>query len=85
VTTTAVRHPLFAGGNGMIFRHYRETVDEVVALEPEPRGPGSRADATARDTVGAIEAAGFHVQRIDHVTVGTVWGVTNPHVIGTAT
>jgi hypothetical protein len=69
----------------MIFRHYRETVDEVVALETEPCGPGSRADATARDTVGAIEAAGFTSSASTTSPSERLWGVTNPHVIGTAT
>jgi ubiquinone/menaquinone biosynthesis C-methylase UbiE len=209
VTTTAVRHPLFArcfvrlsrlmereagahrrqmlagatgrvveigAGNGMNFRHYPTTVNEVVALEPEPylraRAQEAACDApvavtvrdavadelpfedehfdtavaslvlctvpdplnalaelrrvlrrggrlcfyehirsdnptkawvqrwldhsgvwprlaggchSARDTVGAIKAAGFRVERIDHVNLGPAWGVTNPHMIGLAT
>jgi ubiquinone/menaquinone biosynthesis C-methylase UbiE len=39
----------------------------------------------ARDTVDAIKAAGFRVERLEHVTVGPAWGVTNPHVVGLAT
>jgi ubiquinone/menaquinone biosynthesis C-methylase UbiE len=182
----AHRHQMLAGatgrvveigaGNGMNFRHYPTTVDEVVALEPEPylRARAEEAareaavtvsvrDAVAdelpldegtvdtavaslvlctvpdppralaelrrvllpggqlrffehvrsdnptkarvqgwldrsgvwprlaggwhcsRDTVAAIEAAGFDVDRLERVTVGPSWGVTNPHVVGLAT
>jgi ubiquinone/menaquinone biosynthesis C-methylase UbiE len=162
-------------GNGMNFRHYPATVDEVVALEPEPylRGkaelaareapvkvevgsaaayplpvedasvdaavtslvlctvpdpqaalgelrrvlkPGAelrfmehvRSDRPrkarvqdwsdrsglwprvaggchcARDTVAAIAAAGFEIQRVRDFGLGPSWGVTHPHVIGVA-
>jgi ubiquinone/menaquinone biosynthesis C-methylase UbiE len=39
----------------------------------------------ARDTVDAIKTAGFRVERLEHVTVGPAWGVTNPYVLGVAT
>lgn len=38
----------------------------------------------SRDTVAAIEAAGFHVERIRTLTVGPSWSHTNPHVLGVA-
>ena len=39
----------------------------------------------ACDTVGAVKAAGFHIERIEHVTIGPAWVVTNPYVLGIAT
>jgi ubiquinone/menaquinone biosynthesis C-methylase UbiE len=38
----------------------------------------------ARDTVSAIEAAGFAVREVQTLNVGPGWGLTNPHVIGMA-
>lgn len=38
----------------------------------------------ARDTVGAIAAAGFDVQRVRAVDVGPAWMPSNPHVLGSA-
>jgi SAM-dependent methyltransferase len=116
-------------GNGINFRHYPTTVEEVVALEPESylgaRAQSAARDAPvpvsvahgvadelpledrccdtavaslvlcsvpdppgchrARDAVAAIKAAGFHIERLEHVTVGPAWGVTNPYVVGIAT
>ncbi|MDW5597466.1 class I SAM-dependent methyltransferase [Conexibacter stalactiti] len=38
----------------------------------------------ARDTVAAIGAAGFDVERVRDLDVGPSWAHTNPHVIGAA-
>ncbi|HEX6583711.1 MAG TPA: methyltransferase domain-containing protein [Thermoleophilaceae bacterium] len=38
----------------------------------------------ARNTVAAIEAAGFSVERVRSFNLGPAWGVTNPHVLGAA-
>jgi len=38
----------------------------------------------SRDTVRAIEAAGFAVERVREFELGPSWGPTNPHVIGVA-
>jgi ubiquinone/menaquinone biosynthesis C-methylase UbiE len=38
----------------------------------------------SRDTVGAIQAAGFHVERTRNLDLGPSWVITNPHVLGTA-
>jgi ubiquinone/menaquinone biosynthesis C-methylase UbiE len=38
----------------------------------------------SRDTVGAIEKAGFAVERVRSLDVGPGWGHTNPHVLGIA-
>lgn len=162
-------------GNGANFRHYPRTVEEVVAIEPEPflrakaeqaareapipvrvveglaaalplqsgsvdavvsslvlctipDGPGALAEMRrvlkpggelrflehvrsdqprkariqrisdssgiwpllgggchcSRDTLAAIEAAGYAIDRVESVTVGPSWWITNPHVLGMA-
>jgi SAM-dependent methyltransferase len=38
----------------------------------------------ARDTIGAIEAAGFTVERVRRFDLGPAWMHTNPHVVGLA-
>jgi ubiquinone/menaquinone biosynthesis C-methylase UbiE len=38
----------------------------------------------ARDTVAAIEAAGFQVERSRSLDFGPSWVITNPHVLGAA-
>jgi ubiquinone/menaquinone biosynthesis C-methylase UbiE len=38
----------------------------------------------ARDTVGAIEHAGFGLERVRSYALGPSWNVTNPHVLGSA-
>jgi ubiquinone/menaquinone biosynthesis C-methylase UbiE len=36
----------------------------------------------ARDTVAAIEGAGFHIERVQSLDFGPSWVITNPHVLG---
>jgi ubiquinone/menaquinone biosynthesis C-methylase UbiE len=38
----------------------------------------------ARDTVSAIQTARFQVDRVRSLDVGPSWGITNPHVLGSA-
>jgi len=38
----------------------------------------------ARDTIGAIETAGFRIDRVQSYPLGPGWNVTNPHVLGSA-
>ncbi len=38
----------------------------------------------ARDTLGAIEAAGFGVERVSNFDLGPSWMFTNPYVLGSA-
>lgn len=38
----------------------------------------------SRDTVAAIETAGLRVQSRELMDVGPAWGITNPHVLGSA-
>jgi SAM-dependent methyltransferase len=39
---------------------------------------------SSRDTLSAIEAAGFTVDRVREFDVGPSWNITNPHVLGAA-
>jgi SAM-dependent methyltransferase len=39
---------------------------------------------SSRDTLSAIEAAGFTVERVHEFDVGPTWNLTNPHVLGMA-
>jgi SAM-dependent methyltransferase len=38
----------------------------------------------SRDTVAAIEAAGFEIERVHSFNLGPSWGITNPHKLGVA-
>jgi ubiquinone/menaquinone biosynthesis C-methylase UbiE len=38
----------------------------------------------ARDTLAAIETAGFRVREVEWLSVGPRWAITNPHVLGSA-
>jgi len=38
----------------------------------------------SRDTVSAVQAAGFQVERTRDIDLGPSWVITNPHVLGSA-
>jgi ubiquinone/menaquinone biosynthesis C-methylase UbiE len=38
----------------------------------------------SRDTLGAIQAAGFRVEELSRVDLGPSWVITNPHLLGRA-
>jgi ubiquinone/menaquinone biosynthesis C-methylase UbiE len=38
----------------------------------------------SRDTVATIDGAGLEAERVESFDLGPSWGLTNPHVIGTA-
>jgi len=38
----------------------------------------------ARDTLAAIETAGFEVERVRDFGLGPAWGITHPHMLGVA-
>jgi ubiquinone/menaquinone biosynthesis C-methylase UbiE len=38
----------------------------------------------SRDTVAAIEAGGYSIERVESFTLGPSWWITNPHVLGVA-
>lgn len=38
----------------------------------------------SRDTLAAIETAGYSIERVDSFSLGPSWWITNPHVLGVA-
>jgi ubiquinone/menaquinone biosynthesis C-methylase UbiE len=38
----------------------------------------------SRDTLAAIQAAGFTLERVRSLDIGPAWAVTNPHLLGVA-
>jgi ubiquinone/menaquinone biosynthesis C-methylase UbiE len=85
-----LRRVLKPGGELRFFEHVRSgnpTKARVqTALERSGVWPRLAGGChCARDTVGAIEAAGFEVRHVRAVDVGPSWGPTNPHVLGLAT
>lgn len=38
----------------------------------------------SRDTIAAIETAGYSIERLDSFSLGPSWWITNPHVLGVA-
>jgi ubiquinone/menaquinone biosynthesis C-methylase UbiE len=85
-----LRRVLRPGGEPRFFEHVRSD-DPTRArvqtwLDRSGVWPGLGGGChCARDTVGAVKAAGFHIERLEHVTIGPTWVVTNPYVVGVAT
>jgi ubiquinone/menaquinone biosynthesis C-methylase UbiE len=84
-----LRRVVGAGGELRFFEHVRSDNPAKARVQTwlDRSGVWSRVAGgchCARDTVGAIEAAGFQVQRVRAVTIGPAWGVTNPHIVGVA-
>jgi SAM-dependent methyltransferase len=85
-----VRRALRPGGQLRFLEHVRA----------EPGARKSRIQATldrsglwpscnggchcSRDTLSAIEQAGFAVERVRHLDIGPSWAVTNPMILGAA-
>jgi ubiquinone/menaquinone biosynthesis C-methylase UbiE len=85
-----LRRVLRPGGQLRFFEHVRSDNPAKARVQTwlDRSGVWSRLGGgchCARDTVDAIEAAGFRVERLEHVTVGPAWGPTNPYVVGVAT
>jgi ubiquinone/menaquinone biosynthesis C-methylase UbiE len=85
-----LRRVLRPGGQLRFFEHVRSDNPAKARVQTwmDRSGVWSRLGGgchCARDTVDAIEAAGFRVERLEHVTVGPGWVVTNPYVVGVAT
>ena len=85
-----LRRVLRPGGQLRFFEHVRsdDTRKARVQTWLDRSGVWPRLGGgchCARDTVDAITAAGFHVERLAQVMVGPAWVVTNPYVVGVAT
>ncbi|MGH2780212.1 MAG: class I SAM-dependent methyltransferase [Thermoleophilaceae bacterium] len=84
-----LRRVLKAGGELRFLEHVRSDRPRKARIQERldrsgiwPRvGGGCHC---ARDTVAAIEAAGFHIERINSLNFGPSWIITNPHVLGIA-
>lgn len=77
------------GGSLRFFEHVRAPSGAKARLQPlaDRSGIWPRVGGgchCARDTVGAIETAGFRVHEIEWLNVGPRWAITNPHVLGSA-
>lgn len=84
-----LRRVLRAGGGLRFFEHVRSdrprkaTVQRL--LDRSGAWPLVAGDChCARDIAGAIEAAGFRIERLRRLDVGPPWLHTNPYVIGCA-
>jgi ubiquinone/menaquinone biosynthesis C-methylase UbiE len=85
-----LRRVLRPGGQLRFFEHVRSDNPAKARVQTwlDRSGVWSRLGGgchCARDTVDAIKAAGFRVERLEHVTVGPALGPTNPYVVGVAT
>jgi ubiquinone/menaquinone biosynthesis C-methylase UbiE len=77
------------GGSLRFFEHVRAPGGTKARLQSWADGSGiwprlGGGCHSARDTVAAIESAGFRVQELEQLTVGPGWAITNPHVLGRA-
>jgi SAM-dependent methyltransferase len=85
-----LRRVLRPGGQLRFFEHVRSDKPTKARVQTclDRSGAWPRLGGgchLARDTLSAIKAAGFHIERLQHVTVGPAWGPTNPYVVGLAT
>jgi ubiquinone/menaquinone biosynthesis C-methylase UbiE len=84
-----LRRVLRAGGELRFMEHVRSDSPRKARIQKRldasgiwPRlGGGCHC---SRDTVGAIEAAGFEVEHVRSFNLGPRWTHTNPHVLGAA-
>jgi ubiquinone/menaquinone biosynthesis C-methylase UbiE len=84
-----LRRVLRPGGELRFFEHVRSDRPRKARIQRRLDGSGvwpwfGGGCHCARDTVAAIEAAGFRVERVRRLAVGPDWLHTNPHVLGAA-
>jgi SAM-dependent methyltransferase len=84
-----LRRVLTPGGELRFYEHVRSDRPRKARIQQRLDGSGmwprvSGSCHCARDTVAAIEAAGFRVERARSFDVGPAWLHTNPHVLGAA-
>ena len=84
-----LRRVLRPGGELRFFEHVRSSTSPKARVQAALDRSGiwpllAGGCHCARDTVAAIEAAGFVVDRVRDVHIGPSWGFANPHVLGVA-
>lgn len=84
-----LRRVLTAGGELRFVEHVRSNDPRKARLQGRLDGSGvwprlAGGCHCSRDTVGAIEAAGFEIERVRSFDLGPPWMHTNPHAIGVA-
>jgi SAM-dependent methyltransferase len=84
-----LRRVLKPGGELRFFEHVRSDDPRKARLQRRLDGSGlwprlAGGCHCARDTIAAIEAAGFAVDSVRSLDFGPTWMHTNPHVIGVA-
>jgi ubiquinone/menaquinone biosynthesis C-methylase UbiE len=84
-----LRRVLKPGGQLRFLEHVRSETPGKARLQAMLDGAGiwprmAGGCHSSRDTVSAIRAAGFRVERERSLDVGPSWMLTNPHVLGSA-
>jgi ubiquinone/menaquinone biosynthesis C-methylase UbiE len=84
-----LRRVLRPGGELRFMEHVRSESPRKARIQARLDGSGvwprlGGGCHCGRDTVGAIRAAGFSVERVRSFNLGPGWMHTNPHVIGLA-
>jgi SAM-dependent methyltransferase len=84
-----LRRVLKPGGELRFLEHVRSDGPRKARLQRGLDGSGvwprlAGGCHCARDTVAAVEAAGFEVERVHNFDLGPAWMHTNPHAIGIA-
>jgi ubiquinone/menaquinone biosynthesis C-methylase UbiE len=84
-----LRRVLKPGGELRFLEHVRSDSPRKARVQERLDGSGiwprlGGGCHCARDTVGAIEAVGFQVERVRSFALGVSWMHTNPHVVGAA-
>jgi SAM-dependent methyltransferase len=84
-----LRRVLRPGGELRFMEHVRAVSPRRARLQERLDGWGiwprlAGGCHCSRDTVGAIRAAGFAVERVRSFDLGPSWVITNPHVLGVA-
>jgi ubiquinone/menaquinone biosynthesis C-methylase UbiE len=84
-----LRRVLKPGGQLRFLEHVRSHTPRKARVQATLDGSGlwprlAGGCHCSRDTVGAIQAAGFQVERTQDIDLGPSWVITNPHVLGRA-
>jgi ubiquinone/menaquinone biosynthesis C-methylase UbiE len=86
---TELRRALRPGGELRFMEHVRSEQPAQARVQRWADGSGiwprlAGGCHCARDTLSAIESAGFRIESVRRFGLGPSWGITHPHVIGRA-